>query len=155
MLTFRNHSRSEGFSLLETALAVTIITTIAAIAIPGYTECINNAKIVRAIGDIKYIQSEIDQFHLANNALPDSLEDLKMENTTDPWGNPYQYLAIAGAKSRGDCRKDKFLVPLNTDYDLYSMGRDGSSVPPLTAKPSRDDIVRASNGSFIGLAVNY
>jgi general secretion pathway protein G len=44
---------------------------------------------------------------------------------------------------------------LNSDYDLYSKGRDGRSVSPLTAKASRDDVIRASNGGFIGLGANY
>jgi len=47
------------------------------------------------------------------------------------------------------------LVPPNTDYGLYGMGEDGLSRPPLTAKRSRDDIVRADNGRFIGLATDY
>jgi general secretion pathway protein G len=41
-------------------------------------------------------------------------------------------------------------VPVNSDFDLYSMGPDGQSKPPFTAAASRDDIVRASNGGFIG-----
>ncbi len=52
-------------------------------------------------------------------------------------------------------RKDKFLVPINTDFDLYSMGEDGKSVPPLTAKASRDDIIRANDGGYIGPASGY
>ena len=52
-------------------------------------------------------------------------------------------------------RKDKKLVPLNSDYDLYSMGPDGESKPPLTAKASKDDIVRANDGEFVGLAERY
>ena len=52
-------------------------------------------------------------------------------------------------------RKDKNLVPVNTDYDLYSMGEDGRSVGPFTAKASRDDIVRANDGGFVGLAADY
>jgi general secretion pathway protein G len=52
-------------------------------------------------------------------------------------------------------RKDKNLVPINTDFDLYSLGKDGESVGPLTAIPSRDDIVRANNGSYIGRADSY
>jgi general secretion pathway protein G len=52
-------------------------------------------------------------------------------------------------------RKDKNLVPINTQYDLYSMGADGQSVPPLTAKASRDDVVMANDGTYIGLASNY
>ena len=52
-------------------------------------------------------------------------------------------------------RKDKFQVPLNSTYDLYSLGKDGVSDEPLTAKPSWDDIVRANDGAFIGLATQY
>jgi general secretion pathway protein G len=55
----------------------------------------------------------------------------------------------------GKMRKDRFLVPLNSDYDLYSMGKDGDSRPPLTAQMSRDDIVRASDGAFVGLASDF
>ena len=50
---------------------------------------------------------------------------------------------------------DRFLVPLNSDFDLYSMGRDGESVAPLTAAKSREDVVRAANGAFIGLASKF
>jgi general secretion pathway protein G len=52
-------------------------------------------------------------------------------------------------------RKDRFLAPINTDFDLYSMGPDGESRPQLNAKPSRDDIVRAANGGFFGPAEEF
>ena len=55
----------------------------------------------------------------------------------------------------GQARKDRFLVPINSDYDLYSMGPDGGSVPPLTAALSRDDIIRANNGDYFGLASGF
>jgi len=55
----------------------------------------------------------------------------------------------------GQARKDRFLVPLNSDYDLYSNGKDGDSKPPLNAKESHDDVVRANNGAYIGLASQY
>jgi general secretion pathway protein G len=57
--------------------------------------------------------------------------------------------------SRGRLRKDRFLVPINPDFDLYSMGKGGRSVGPLTTRHSREDIVRASNGRFVGLAEDY
>ena len=156
MASFQTGNNEEGFSLVELLIAVAIMTTVAAIAIPSYNECINNARIVKAIGDIKKIEENVTLYQLANNVLPESLDDLQLENRKDPWGNDYQYLRIAGdKKSRGQCRKDKFLNPLNNDYDLYSKGRDGESISPLTAGPSHDDIVRASNGGFIGLATNY
>jgi general secretion pathway protein G len=58
-------------------------------------------------------------------------------------------------KGNGKARKDHSLVPLNTDYDLYSKGPDKASVSPLTAKSSRDDILRANNGRFVGPASSY
>jgi general secretion pathway protein G len=46
-------------------------------------------------------------------------------------------------------------VPINSDYDLYSVGKDGVSSGPLTAGPSRDDVIRANDGGFFGLARDY
>ena len=44
---------------------------------------------------------------------------------------------------------------MNSDYDLYSMGPDGESLPPFTASTSRDDLVRASNGGYIGPVIEF
>ena len=52
-------------------------------------------------------------------------------------------------------RKDHKMVPVNSDFDLYSKGRDGKSQTPFTSKASRDDIVRANNGRYIGLVSGY
>jgi general secretion pathway protein G len=90
-----------------------------------------------------------------NMSLPDSLTDINYANYLDPYGNPYQYLNIQTSKGKRKCRKDKFVVPINTDYDLYSMGKDGQSQSPLTAKDSRDDIIRANDGAYIGPAYGY
>jgi general secretion pathway protein G len=146
---------TKGFSLVELVMVVMILTTVAAIAIPSYSEAVNAARIVRAISDVKGIANEIDLYFLANNAYPKTLDDVLGDVRKDSWGHPYQYLSFAGLKGKGKMRKDKNLVPLNSDYDLYSMGRDGKSVSPITAKQSRDDIIRANNGGFIGLAENY
>ena len=90
-----------------------------------------------------------------DSQFPDSLADVDMLPLLDPWGNPYQYLNITGKVPIGKARKDKFLVPINTTYDLYSMGPDGKSQPPLTAKASRDDIIRANDGGYLGRASGY
>ncbi len=52
-------------------------------------------------------------------------------------------------------RKDRFLVPINSDYDLYSKGKDGESKAPLSPKVSHDDIIRANDGAFVGLASEF
>ena len=143
-----------GYSLIELVIVVAIIMTVCAIAIPSYREMVNEAKIVAAMGDIKHIQYEIQGYFSVNGNYPESLDDVDLENRNDPWGEPYEYLKIAGTKGK-NCRKDKNLHPLNSDYDLYSKGRDKKSVKPITAQVSRDDIIRANNGGFIGLAKNY
>jgi general secretion pathway protein G len=56
---------------------------------------------------------------------------------------------------KGKPRKDHQLHPINCDYDLYSMGKDGKTTAPLTAKISQDDIIRANNGGYVGLVSNY
>ncbi|MEK6802752.1 MAG: prepilin-type N-terminal cleavage/methylation domain-containing protein [Nitrospirota bacterium] len=77
-------------------------------------------------------------------------------NKTSYWFEPGSaYAAGAGNGSAGKPRKDRLLHPINSDYDLYSMGKDGESVEPLTAKKSHDDVIRANDGSFVGLAVEF
>jgi general secretion pathway protein G len=56
---------------------------------------------------------------------------------------------------KGKIRKDHNLHPLNSEFDLYSMGADGASVSPLTAKASRDDVIWGRDGSFVGLASDF
>ncbi len=109
---------------------------------------------MQAIGDVRAIASAIDDYYYQNGTYPASLAVVGMDDRLDPWGNPYVY-GVIPSNGKGAVRKDKNLVPINTDYVLYSKGADGSSVPPLTAKASHDDIVRANNGGFVGLASNY
>ena len=109
----------------------------------------------RAIADIRVIE-EILTTREVDGELPGSLAEIGWGNRQDPWGRPYQYLSFAGLKGLpAKARKDRFLVPLNTTYDLYSMGPDGESKGPLSAKASRDDVLRAGDGSFVGLASEF
>jgi general secretion pathway protein G len=52
-------------------------------------------------------------------------------------------------------RKDRFGVVLNTDFDLYSMGKDRLSSDSLSTPNSHDDILRANDGAFVGLASHF
>ena len=150
----KGHHYQSGVELLELLIVLAIIGVVAFIAVPIYTSYRDKVNIATAVADITTIEHSIEQYYQENNSYPDFLVDVKKASLLDPWKHPYQYLRIAGAnlKGLGALRKDKNRVPINTDYDLYSMGKDGKSVSPLTAKMSRDDIVRAYNGKFIGLA---
>ncbi len=135
---------------------VAIIGTLSAIATPNYIGYRYKAMIARVISEIAIFEVEIAVYLIDNDNLPDNISDVSSGNITDPWGNPYQYLRIDGGSAPpGQRRKDHFLVPVNSDYDLYSMGRDGDSNPPFTAQKSRDDIVRANDGAYVGLVSLY
>ena len=97
----------------------------------------------------------IQRYYSVYYRVPPDLSAIGWDTVLDPWGNPYRYLSFEGLKGKGQMRKDKNLVPINTQYDLYSMGADGQSVPPLTAKVSHDDVILANDGSYIGLASAY
>ena len=147
--------RQQGFTVVELLITITIILTVSAMAVPNLLSAIDQAKIARAVGDINTIEDGVALYQTINGQLPDNLSQIGYTNFNDPWGNPYQYLNHATMKGNGQARKDRFLVPLNSDYDLYSMGKDGKSQSPLTAHASQDDIVRAADGSYIGLASQF
>jgi general secretion pathway protein G len=145
-----------GFGLLELMIVLVVAALLVSVAAPAYDQFIDRAKVSRAVGEIGSISIEIGKFQLRNNnALPADLAELGIDVPLDPWGRPYAYLNIASTGGIGAVRKDKNLNPLNTDFDLYSLGEDGASSSPLTAKSSRDDIVRANNGGYIGLGEDY
>ena len=138
-------------------IALVVASLLVSIAVPAYDRFAEKAKVSKAVGDIGTIAIEIGRFQLRNNnALPNSLAELGVDLPLDPWGQQYSYLNIVVAgPGVGGLRKDKNLNPLNTDFDLYSLGKDGDSKGPLNAKASRDDIVRANNGAYIGLGEDY
>lgn len=150
-------SAAAGFTLVELIAVVGIIAALVAIVMPNYTEYVEKSRRAGAVSDIRSIMMAIDRHVIIRNQHPASLADLGSVPAADPWGNPYEYLLIntTPAPSRGALRKDRNLVPLNSDYDLYSKGKDGLSQKPLTAARSLDDIVRAGNGAFVGLATDH
>lgn len=81
----------------------------------------------------------------------------KKSSPTSFWFEPDSAYAAAPLSTGRPTqpRKDRFLHPINSDYDLYSVGKDGETVIPLTARPSHDDVIRANDGSFVGLAVEF
>src|SRR5262245_18842066 len=124
-----------GFSLIEVMMVVALTAILGMMATNAYGRYIASARTSSAISDIGKIKLTIDAYRLNHDdRVPNSLSEIGLDKLLDPWGRPYSYLAFAGVKGNASKRKDHNLVPINTDFDLYSMGPDGQSSSPLTAK---------------------
>ncbi len=145
----------QGFTLIELMVVVAIIGTLAAIATPNYLGYIETAKLSKVIAYLRVVELAAYSFQADYSRFPDTLVEAGLGNPVDPWGNPYVYYPMSNVPAKVKIRKDKSLHPVNTDFDLYSMGKDGKSVAPFTAKASQDDIVRVNDGAYFGLVANY
>ncbi len=151
----RRELHPKGFTILELLVVTVIIGTLSTLAAPPLQRARDMAQVGRAIAEIRIISSELAIYIEINFSPPVSLAAIDRAELLDPWGNPYMYVPLTGPSAIGEARKNKFQVPLNTDFDLGSAGPDGLSKPPLTAADSQDDILRAWNGGFIGLASDF
>lgn len=52
-------------------------------------------------------------------------------------------------------RRDRFMFPLNSDYDLFSLGADRRTATSIGHPMSQDDVIRANDGGFFGVAARY
>jgi general secretion pathway protein G len=156
----RSNRGERGFTFIELVITILIVGILSAIAIPSYLKYLEKNKETTAITDINTIASKLKEIMMENpDALPPDLATSIFGNLLpliDPWGNPYQYLPLYNRPANlNNARKDHNLHPINSDFDLYSMGPDGQSNKPLTSQKSRDDIIRANDGAFIGVASTY
>ncbi len=145
----------KGFTLLELMIVIAILAVLAAIAIPQYKSYTDRARHAKVLQTMRMIEREITVFQILHGRFPQNLIETGLGVIRDPWGNPYQYLNVQTVVGLGQVRKNRSLVPVNLDYDLYSMGPDGQSRPPFTARQSWDDIVRANSGTFLGRVSEY
>jgi general secretion pathway protein G len=143
-----------GFTLIELMIAIAIMGTLAAIATPMFQSYIERVQLQRVYSEIRMLEKEIIIFQGTYGRFPNDLAEIGLDKLQDPWGNPYQYLPVEGTPP-GKLRKNLSMVPVNSDFDLYSMGKDGRTAAPFTSKLSRDDIVRATDGQYLGLVSNY
>ena len=144
-----------GTTLLDLMLAIVVAAILGGIAYASYARYLDRLKVGRAEDDIYEFQQAIERFRSQNWRLPQTLAEVNLNTKLDPWGRAYYYQPFLTPRDFKNARKDKHLHPLNTDFDLYSAGKDGLTKLPLTAKASQDDVLRANNGAFVGLASDY
>lgn len=116
--------KSKGFTLLELLVVIVIIGLLAGYVAPRYFGQVGKSEVQVARAQIDSLEKALDQYRLDTRHYPQALEALnskpeseanwsgpylKKSVPNDPWGRPYVY-RVPGSKS---------------DYDLYSLGRDG------------------------------
>ena len=140
-------------------MVLAVVGLMAAIALPSYSAIIERQKVGEAGRELMDIAMVIERYRTMRFEVPETLAELGLDADLleDPWGRPYQFLSFNSSVPgiNGMIRKDHNLHPLNSEFDLYSFGEDGESRSPLTASASRDDVIWARDGGFVGLAEDY
>ena len=143
----------KNFTVRDATIVAAAALLIGSFAIPAFHGYVERSRVARAVSEIGTISLQLYRWQQSTSALPANLAEAGLAGD-DPWGRPYVYVRAVGA-SRSQLRKDGALAPLNSDFDLYSLGADGESALALPAAPAHDDVVRADDGDYIGLALNY
>jgi general secretion pathway protein G len=151
----------QGFSLVELLAALAAAGILASAGVSLYSGQSERVRVNEAVAEISRIQLAIAVFESdAGNiaaGLPGALSELDIDPSllTDPWGRPYQYLRLDSAAAAATARTDGNDRPLNRDYDLFSLGRNGASEPSIADSLAADDIVRGAGGGYVGKAAEY
>jgi general secretion pathway protein G len=134
-------SRPAGYTLIELVFVVMLIGILCTFALFFYGSIKDRARTAAATVEIADMGKLITAYSIDNGGrYPSDLADIGRSGFKDPWGTLYQYHNILNDHSVA--RLGPFEA-LNTDYDLYSNGPDQAN--------DLDDIVRAADGSFVGL----
>jgi general secretion pathway protein G len=140
-----NGANIKGFTMVELIVVVAILGVLATMAIPFFNGYLNQSKSAAAMGDIRTLSTEISAYAMDKGRNPDKLDDINRKNFLDPWKRPYAYEKTPVLMDKAN------FDTLNTDFDVYSMGVDGTSFPAGGDTHNDDDIVRTNDGAFVGM----
>jgi general secretion pathway protein G len=140
-----------GFTMVELLVVAAILGILATMALSGFQLYQTNARITRAIVEVRNLEKEVNSYAVDKGTFPDSLAEISMGELIDPWGNKYVYKS---PYVEGEMRY-KGAKELNLDFDLYSKGVDSLTDLSINHDNSLDDIVRANEGGFVGPANKF
>jgi len=143
--------------MVELIIVTIIIAILATIAIPLFRDAKDTARNVNAVSDIRLLEKSVLAFTIDHGGFyPDILDQVGQGSMHDPWGNPYVFtpnLSVNPAAARVNPIDGK---AWNDDFDLYSTGADGqTNIADSSAGVCQDDLIRAGDGGYVGLASSY
>lgn len=89
------------------------------------------------------------------SVLPRAVTAAEVDDLTGAIASQPAFSMFAGVPTAATRRRDRFMYPLNSDYDLFSLGPNGRTAVSLGENVGQDDVIRANNGGFFGLASDY
>jgi len=142
-----------GFTFAETLIATALLAVGADAIVGGISGQLERTRIEQAKQEISRIESAVEAYRARHHELPGSLIELGSAVPLDPWGHAYEYVNFDARGTVG--QRNYNGLPVNSEYDLYSLGPDGRTDADLWSETARDDIVRARDGSFVGSAAEF
>lgn len=147
--------KKRGVTLIELMVVLAAVAILLAIAVPTYQGVMDKRDMSKTIKDLNTISTALDQMYFSQNRYPESLSEIGLDGMKDPWGRAYSYVNLTNPANSTLARKDRFLHPVNNDFDLYSVGKDGETATNFNNTKSEDDVIRANSGGYFGLVVDY
>lgn len=146
--------RPAGLTAIEVSAALAVVAIVGSIFNAGYFGWRDRQGTEQAATEILTMGARLAAATGTDGQLPDSLDRL-FPGARDPWGRPYQYRRVDRPDDRASARTDHAAAPINTRFDLYSLGPDGESQATLADRSSRDDIVWGRDGLYVGTARDF
>jgi general secretion pathway protein G len=144
-----------GLTLIELLVVIAIIGILAAGLLPEIFGVINDAKYSRAVQDVNSFFKEATTHRAKTGEFPSNWSDLGYDHPpVDPWGNEY-ILNNHDDITPGKRRSDGPTIPINDNIDIFSPGPDGEWKKSILATPSKDDVILAEDGGYVGKAGDY
>lgn len=116
--------RRRGFTLVELLLVVTIIGILAGAVLVNIRGHSKRARVQRAKTDIANIGSALSIYEMTVGDYPEDLQDLMEDPGVDGWNGPY--LTKKPLDPWGGDYEYRYPGSSGIDYDLYSVGPDGT-----------------------------
>lgn len=124
------HIKQQGFTLIEIIVVVVIIGILATFVAPKFMGKTDDARVVKAMNDIKALESALDIYKLDNYTYPTTdqgLDALINLPTSDPIPSNWQKGGYVKKLEKDPWQREYlYLSPgEHSEVDIYSLGADG------------------------------